>query len=138
MKNFDSVPHVQCFSNVHHCVARSRHGSFASMSLLASTKAVSSSVCCNAGRPVTASVASVAVQQLQDLTPESRTPGVVWTVEGVLSDVAHCPRLQWRQCSQPLIHLRDVSVSAYMLRTTAQEHGSASGSLPHTEMCVSS
>jgi len=98
IKNFDSVPQVQRFSNVHDCVARSRHGSIASMSLLTSTKPISISVCCNAGHGFSGFSGSAAASGA-DSSPESRTPGVVWTVEGVLSDVARCPRLQWRQCS---------------------------------------
>jgi len=51
MKNFDSVPQLQLFSYVHHCAARSRHGSHSR----ATAKAISSSVACG---PAMASVDS--------------------------------------------------------------------------------
>ena len=72
MKNFDSVPQLQlCFSCVHHCAAKIASWlTFASMSLLASARAISSSVVMQADRSWlrwTGPAASA---------PESRTPGV--------------------------------------------------------------
>jgi len=79
MKNFDSVPQLQCFSYVHHCAARSCHGSHARQchhSLLQRQLAALLQ-CGSAGGGF-----GVLDQQLQDQSPEP----LVWTVEGVLNE----------------------------------------------------
>jgi len=76
MKNFDSVPQLQHFSYVHHCAARSRHGSYSRQcghSLLQRQLAALLQ-CGPAGHGF-----GGLVQQLQDQSPEPR----VWTVETV-------------------------------------------------------
>jgi len=75
MKNFDSVTQLQRFSYVHHCAARSRHGSHSRQcrhSLLQRQLAALLQ-CGPAGHGV-----GGLVQQLQDQSPEP----LVWTVEG--------------------------------------------------------
>ena len=72
---------------------------FASMSLIASTKAISSSVAMRVGR----SWFSVLAQQLQGQSPEP----LVWTVEGVLSLTERdALGFSGGGALRPLIHLR--------------------------------
>jgi len=56
MKNFDSVPQLQRFSYVHHCAARSRHDSHSRQCRHSLLQRQLAALCCNAGRPVMASV----------------------------------------------------------------------------------
>ena len=102
-KNFNSVLQLRRFSYMHHCAARLRHGSFASMSLRDSTKAISSSVCCNVGQP-SVDWSSSFRTRVQSL--DSRTSGVDC---GGGSDIAHCPRSQRGSTHRPRIQLWDES-----------------------------
>jgi len=106
MKNFDSVPQLQRFSYVHHCAARSRHGSHSRQcrhSLLQRQLAALLQ-CGPAGHGF-----GGLVQQLQDQCPEP----LVWTVEGgsdratnliesnrfIFCRIAHHYRRRSRLCS---------------------------------------
>ena len=89
MKNSDSVPQLKCFSYVHHCAARWRHGSHSrhcGHSLLQRQLAALLQ-CGPAGHGF-----GGLVQQLQDQSPEP----LVWTVE-VDSDRA-MNRIEWTIC----------------------------------------
>ena len=73
MKNFDSIPQLQCFGYVHHCAARSRQGSHSRQcrhSVL--QRQLAALLQCG---PVSHGFGGL-VQQLQD---QSREP-LVWTV----------------------------------------------------------
>jgi len=75
VKNFDSVPQLQRFSYVHHCAARSRHGSHSRQcrhSLL--QRQLAALLQCG---PASHGFSGL-VQQLQDQSPEP----LVWTVDG--------------------------------------------------------
>jgi len=106
VKNFDSVPQLQRFSYVHHCAARSRHGSHSRQcrhSLLQRQLAALLQ-CGPAGHGF-----GGLVQQLQDQCPEP----LVWTVEGgsdratnliesnrfIFCRIAHHYRRRSRLCS---------------------------------------
>ena len=77
MKNFDSVPQLQRFSYVHHCTARSRHGSHSRQRRHSLLQRQLAALCCNAGRPVMASVDWSSSFKTR-VTPEP----LVWTVVG--------------------------------------------------------
>ena len=75
MKNFDSVPQLKCFSYMHHCAARSHHGSHSRhcrRSLLLRQLAALLQ-CGPAGHGI-----GGLVQQLQDQSPEP----LVWLLRG--------------------------------------------------------
>ena len=74
MKNFDSVLQLQCFSYVHHCAARSRHGSHLRQCRYSLLQRQLAAVlqCIPSGHGF-----GGLVQQLQDQSPEP----LVWTVE---------------------------------------------------------
>jgi len=75
MKNSDSVPQLQRFSYVHHCAARSRHGSHSRQCrhLLLQRQLAALLQCGPAGHGF-----GGLIQQLQDQSPEP----LMWTVDG--------------------------------------------------------